>query len=48
VSSWTVRLEREHAEVLEEYAPSTSSRPGRKRLLLVRESGQFRFADGLR
>lgn len=52
VRAWTVRIERERAEVLEEYQqpgePGGPWRDGRKRLLLVREGGRFRFAAGLR
>lgn len=42
--SWTIRVERESAELLEDLGPDA----GRVRLRLAREGGRFRFAAGLR
>ena len=51
VRGWTIRNEREQAEVLEEYdavvGPSKEVHHGRARYVLRRERGAFRFLSGL-
>jgi len=44
---WVVRVERESAEVLEEYRPPDGDGTLRVRSTLVREDGRLRFASGL-
>ena len=49
VSAWTVRVDRDRAEVLEEYRLSgEGSGPGRRRLVLVKADREFRFDARLR